>query len=316
MLQSLPLTARTPAERFDVFKGMIDHTFCPMELDAPRALRLAFEARIDTARLGNLQVVRVSSGPLSVRRRPQDIARIAEPPYLVKFQVKGESLWCQRGAQTHLGPGDFVICSTAEPYSLLFSAEYETLVVVLPEPVMRRVISNPDQFLGRRFSASDADCGLLTNFVADAFARASRLTDQVAQRVEENVLDLLGAVLGARAQPGRLTRGQLLAQIKSYIQTNLHDRNLSPASIGTAFGLSARSVHSLFSSEPMTVARFTRALRIARCRELLDSGARGGALLTDIALRCGFYDLSHMTRCFHEEFGEPPRQYLLRQRAG
>ena len=31
--------------------------------------------------------------------------------------------------------------------------------------------------------------------------------------------------------------------------------------------------------------------------------------LTDIALDCGFYDLSHLSRCFREEFGQTPREF-------
>jgi AraC-like DNA-binding protein len=305
------MAARQPRERFDLFKGLVDELFCPMETDAPRAVRESFDARLDAASLGVVQLVRVATSQISVRRRAEDIARIADPPYLVKFQLKGESLWSQRGREVHLKSGDFVICSTAEPYCLSFSGEYEMPVLVVAESTMRRLTSNPDQFLGRRMSGDEADCGLLSSFVAQIAARMHKLPELMVHRVEANVLDLLGGVLSVRAHHGAMSREQLLAQIRVYIQDHLHDRNLGPATIASAFGISTRLVHTLFQAEPLTVGCYIRKLRVASCRRALESADPARISLTDLALQWGFYDLSHMTRCFRDEYGEPPRRFLL-----
>lgn len=313
MYHSYPITARQPRERFDLFKGLVDELFCPMEMDAPRAVRDSFDARLDAANFGSVQLVRVATSPVRVRRRGEDIARIADPPYLVKFQLKGESLWSQRGREVHVRPGDFVICSTAEPYCLSFFGEYEMPVLVVAESSMRRLTSNPDQFLGRRMSGDEADCSLLCSFVAQIAARMHKLPELMVHRVQANVLDLLGAVLSVRAHHGAVSREQLLAQIRVYIQDHLHDRHLGPATIAGAFGISTRLVHALFEAEPSTVGRYIRKLRVASCRRTLESANPARISLTDVALQWGFYDLSHMTRCFRDEYGEPPRRFLLHQ---
>ncbi len=314
MYHSYPIATRPQRERLDVFKGLVDEVFCPMQLDAPAAIRNIFDARVDSANLGSVQLVRVATSQLSVRRRPQDIAHIDNPPYLVKFQLKGEALWSQRGKEVHAHPGDFVICSTAEPYSLTFRGAYEMPVLVVAESIMRRLTPDPDQFLGQRMSGADADCGLLTSFVAQIVARMDKLLPAIAQHVEANVLDLLGAVLNARAQHSAITREQLLAQVKAYIRDHLHDHQLGPVSIGTAFRISTRQVHAIFETEPATVARYIRTQRVAACRRMMESADLARLSLTDIALHWGFYDLSHMTRRFREEYGHPPRQFLMRQR--
>ena len=314
MYQSYAIADSRPRERFDSFRALVNDVFCPMEVDSQRTVRDAFDARVDAVDLGNVKLVRVSTNPLQVRRRPQDIAHITASPYLVKFQLKGESLWSQRGRQVHARPGDFVIASTAEPYSLTFCGDYEMPVMVVPEAIMRRLTPDPDQFLGQRMAAEEADCGLLSSFVAQIVARMNQLSEPMVRRIEANVLDLLGAVLSARARPGSLTREQLLAQVKAYIQDHMHDRGLGPAAIGAAFGISTRSVHMLFETEPMTVGRYIRAQRIAACRRTLEAQELAHASLTDVALQWGFYDLSHMTRCFRDEYGEPPRRYLLLKR--
>lgn len=297
-----------------MFHGLVTQLFCPMHVGIEREMRDCFNAKLETVSLENTHIVQVSTSALVVRRRPQDIAHIDDPPYLVKFQMKGESLWSQRNREIHLKPGDFVVASTDEPYSLTFKNYYEMPVLVVPRSVMGRLTPEPDRFLGVRLSGEDADCGLLSSFVGQAVARMSLLSGHMARRVEVNILDLLGGVLNERAQRGPLTRAQQLAQIKQYIADHLHDRELTPASIAAHFGLSTRSVHAIFESEELSIGRYIRKLRVEGCRRAVESAEYGRRSLTDLALLWGFYDLSHMTRCFREEYGVPPGKFVSRSR--
>lgn len=311
MFRSYPIVERSQRERIDYFKGLVDDVFCPMDVDPPRSARESFAARVDSAQFGGVQLVRVASGAMSVRRRAEHIARIPRPPYLVKFQLKGESLWSQRGREVHARPGDFVICSTAEPYSLTFQGDFDMPVLVVPGNTMRRLTPDPDQFLGRRMAGHEADCGLLSSFVAQIVTRMHALPEPFVHRVEANVLDLLGAVLSARTRGTNLSREQHLAQVKAFIQDHLHDRDLGATTLAKAFSVSTRLIHALFETETMTVGRYIRALRVRGCRNALQAADPKRVSLTDLALQWGFYDLSHMTRCFREEYGEPPRRFLL-----
>jgi AraC-like DNA-binding protein len=198
------------------------------------------------------------------------------------------------------------VVSTAEPYRLEFRSEYETPVLALSAATMRRLTRDPDQFLGIRMSGEDADCGLLSSFVGQAVSRMHRLREPMISRVEANILDLLGAVLTARETPGVVGAPQQRARIQAFIREHLRDRSLGPATIASAFGVSTRHVHALFEEEPMTVARLIRHERVHACRRALEAGPHD-ASLTDLALSWGFYDLSHMTRSFREEFGMTPR---------
>lgn len=314
MYQSYPIASQRPSERFDFFQGLVDQVFCPMYLEPDRKLRASFDARVEAVTLESTHMVRVSTSPMTVTRRAQDIARIDDPPYLVKFQMQGESLWRQRGREVHSRPGDFIIGATGEPYSLTFKGYYEMPVLVVSQSVMRRLTPDPDQFLGVKMSGEDADCGLLSSFVGQVVARMSKLPEQMAKRVEVNILDLLGGVLSARAQKGPVTRSQQLAQMKTYIANHLGDRHLTPALIGGAFGLSTRSVHVIFEAEGVSVGKYIRELRVAACRRAIESAEAAQWSLTDLALSWGFYDLSHMTRCFREVYGQPPSQFLPRNR--
>ncbi len=302
-------------ERFDYFQSVVDTVFCPMHVQPKSAARESFRGGVEAATLGSVRLARVATSACAVRRRVGDVGRIAQAPYLVKFQLKGESLWTQRNREVHLQPGDFVIASMAEPYSLVFQDDYEMPVLALSPDTMRGLTRDPDRFLGVRMAGEDADCGLLSSFIAQVVVRMSRLREPMISRIEANILDLLGAVLSARSGNGAPTPVQQLGQIKAYIQTHLHDRRLSPAMIGAAFSMSTRRVHALFETEPVSVGRYIRARRLDACRSLLlDDATRAGRSLTDVALDCGFYDLSHMSRCFREQFGSSPRDFCASER--
>lgn len=314
MYENYPIAHVPTAERFDYFQGLVDELFCPMECDADVATA-PFQASLAAADLGELRLACVSTTAVRVRRRRRDIARISDAPYLVKFQMSGEALWSQRGNDVHLRPGDFVICSTAEPYSLEFDGPYKMPVLAVAETTMRHLTPSPDQFLGTRMPGEDACCSLLSSFVADVLEKLPKLPAPMAQRIETNILDLLGGVLAARsahAGTERQCATALLEHMKGFVRENLRNRRLGPAMLGSAFGVSTRYVHKLFATESITLTRFVRALRLEACRKMLDDPETSTMSITDIALHWGFYDLSHMTRSFREAYGVAPREYRLK----
>ncbi|HZD52763.1 MAG TPA: helix-turn-helix domain-containing protein [Woeseiaceae bacterium] len=296
-------------ERFDHFLSVIDQVFCPMHC-APEDGAERFAAKLDAVDLGVLRLARISTSPVAVTRRPRDIARIEDPPYLLKFQIRGEARWSQRGREVYLHPGDFVIASTAEPYRLDLRVPYQMLVVAVPGTTMRRLSGDPEQFLGRRMPAEDAACGLLSSFVVQAAGRLPRLPEAMAERVQTNVLDLLGGVLDARARtPVDRSPDAQRRRIKRFIEQNLRLRHLGPEMIAGKFGISTRYLHKLFAREEHTVAQYIRTERLRACRRALADPVCADTSITDIALQWGFYDLPHMTRCFREVYGVTPKEF-------
>lgn len=314
MYQSFPIGTIRQEERFDYFLSVIDEVFCPMHC-APGGSADRFIAKLDAAELGGLRLARISTSPVAVSRRPRDIARLKDPPYLLKFQIRGEARWSQRGREVHLRPGDFVIASTAEPYRLDLLVPHEMLVLAVPGATLRRLASDPEQFLGRRMPAEDAACGLLSSFVVQAARRLPRLPEAMVERVRTNVLDLLGGVLDAHGStPADRSREAQLRRIRRFIEQNLRLRHLGPEMIAQAFGVSTRYVHKLFADEEHTVTRLIRTGRLQACHRALADPACAGMSITDIALQWGFYDLPHMTRCFREAYGITPKEFRRSKR--
>ena len=310
MYQSLPVAAVPQFERFDYFQSVVDQVFGTMQVQPGAGCGSSFAGAVEVADLGSVRLARVATSACKVNRRREDVARVTDACYLVEFQLQGESYWRQRGREVHLRPGDFVIASMAEPYSLSFRDHYEMPVLALSSATMRDLTGNPDRFLGVRMMREDADCGLLSSFVAQVVARMPQLREPMISRIEANILDLLGGILSTRSRDGGVTPSQQLGQIKAYIHSHLHDRRLRPAMIAAAFSISIRQLHSLFKLEPLTLERYILRLRVHASRQQLQAtGSASEQSLTEIALGCGFYDLSHMSRSFREEFGVSPLAY-------
>ena len=310
MYQAFPLTEVPQREKFEHFSGLVDEVFCPMHCQPNFASTASFDARIEAMDLGNIKLARVTTTPLVVRRRKQDIGRMCDAPYLIKFQLQGEAFWSQRNKDVHLRPGDFVICSTSEPYALRFDGPYQMPVLAVAEQVMRRLTPDPDQFLGRRMPRDDAACGLLSSFVAQVVQRMPTLPESMIARVETNILDLLGGVLSSHAATNaqtHLSREQHISNIRGFVRDNLRNRRLGPAMLAQAFGVSTRYVHKIFAEESLTLNRYIQSMRLDACYQSLIDPKFAHFSITDIALYWGFYDLPHMTRCFKKTYGATPK---------
>jgi AraC-like DNA-binding protein len=310
MYKLFPLADVPPREKFDRFVELVDEIFCPMQCLPYSEAAGSFDARIEARDLGNIHLAQVRTTPVRVSRRRQDIGRMCDSPYLIKFQLRGRAFWSQCGKVVHLRPGDFVICSTSEPYTLHFDGPYQMPVLVIAEPIMRRLTPDPNQFLGRRMSRDDAACSLLCGFVAQVVQRMSALPEPMIERVETNILDLLGGVLSAHSRTrvqAHVPREQSVRNIKGYVKANLRNRRLGPEMIAKAFGVSTRHVHKIFAEESLTLNRYIRSLRLEACYQSLTEPKFAHLSITDIALYWGFYDLPHMTRCFRKTYCTTPK---------
>ncbi|MEM9531558.1 MAG: helix-turn-helix domain-containing protein [Pseudomonadota bacterium] len=313
--QSFPLADVRPSRRFENFSELVSELFSPARCTLPRRPAAEFRCAVETADLGQLKVANVSSGALKVDRLPRHIAQIDVPTCMVKFQIHGHAVLKQRGREAQLSPGDFVLCSNAEPYHLNFDGPYQVAVLAIPTPRLKNLVRNVDDLLGLRMPAADPSCALVSEFVASVTGKIHQLPEAMVQRVENNILDLLIGAIATRCRTSggeRLSARQTLEAIKRYIENNLCDRSLGPVAIAHQFGISTRYLHKLFSSEPETVTRTIRSRRLnASCKMLLDP-RQEHLSITEIALHWGFYDLSQMTHAYQERFGLSPSSMRAR----
>lgn len=314
MLQTLSVNHLPAHERFDVFGDMVNQTFFPMGC-TPARQSCSFEGEIHTQQLNQLGLAVVTSSAIQAYRRQSHIGYASDAMYLVKIQMEGQGRVRQRGQEAYLEPGDFVLCSSCEPYELHFPDHYRQLVISLPQPVLDEYVQHPQQYLGRRMEASVGANGLFTGFVASIGARLESLSPQLIQRLEANVVDLLTTSLShldnlpATQEALGCKREEHLCRIKGFIRNHLHDERLSPSWIADHLGISTRYLHMLFEDQGESVSRCIWRTRLYACRAALADPERQQWSVSEIAYQFGFSDASHFSRMFKGQFGEAPARY-------
>ena len=302
-------------QRLECFDHMVSDTFFPMHCQPLRGFDGEFAGQIETQQLGRVGLAAIKSSPLDVYRNRSHIGRASEAVYLVKVQVKGESLVKQRGREAYLCPGDFTLCLSSEPYELHFKSDYSQVVLSVPQPLLEECVRHPEQHLGVRMNSQVGANGLFSQFVTSIGARLNELDGVLAQRLEANVIDLLSTTLGHAQEMQKhdlLNSGvkrEYLQRIKSFIRTHLHDERLCPAWIAASQDISTRYLHMLFEGEGKSISRYIQRLRLESCKAALEDRDFSDYSVSEIAYRLGFNDASHFSRVFKACFGQSPARY-------
>jgi AraC-like DNA-binding protein len=127
---------------------------------------------------------------------------------------------------------------------------------------------------------------------------------------ESLLLSVLARLITDHIVDGRALRGVgrehvAIARAMEWLDANC-EQNVSIRALAEVAGLSpyylVRAFHRQVGVPPH---RYQTILRVNRARKLLTSGLA----LSDVAYRTGFYDQSHLTRCFKRTLGVTPGRY-------
>lgn len=101
---------------------------------------------------------------------------------------------------------------------------------------------------------------------------------------------------------------EFLEKAIDYVIANLQDPQLSVDSIAALFNLSRMQAYRKIKAlTGKSVVEFIKMVRMKQAIKLMDSHK---LTLSEIAFEVGFNSASYFTRCFKEEFGKTPSEYL------
>ena len=104
-------------------------------------------------------------------------------------------------------------------------------------------------------------------------------------------------------------REALHDRIRTYVARNLRDPQLSIEGIARALHCSRRHLYNAFADDEVTLAGYIQRQRLEACVRELRDGDRGLRPITEIALSCGFSNLSHFSRVFRHHTGMSPSDF-------
>ncbi|MBT2521075.1 helix-turn-helix domain-containing protein [Arthrobacter sp. ISL-28] len=298
------------AVSFDHWKHLVAESFVP--LAARTADVDGFRGQMRSRVLDRMSVVEVTATSHEVHRTPALIAQAGERYFKLNLQLEGTGLLIQDNREALLRPGDLAIYDTNRPYTLAFEEEARMMVVMFPCDAL----SLPSDYVGQlaavRMAGSAGLSGIVGQFIRQLSENLEVLSGPSGSRLATNALDLVSTMLHAEMDivPDRMKPQALLAvSVREYIEANLSDPMLSPASIAAAHFISTRHLHNVFHESGTTVASWIRSQRLEGARRELRDPLHAGKSVGAVAAGWGFLDAAHFSRTFRDAFGVSPRDW-------
>jgi AraC-like DNA-binding protein len=283
-------TAVNPQERFEYWRDAARHLFLPFRVE--REDIGPFQARSWMYDLCGIKITRTVSDPTVVIRTARDIAERDPESLTVVVSLRGHTTGRQADRTSSWGPGDITLWDSSKPYMTKALGPATVLTFALPKSMLRRDAARLSTQTALPIEATSCRSGLVRPYLC---------------RLAESLLSLV-PVLYASANPV-LPGADLLLQVKSYIEHNLSDAQLNADQVSQAHFISRRYLYRIFEAEQVGVSEWIRLRRLQQCASDLVDPARAHESVFGIALRWGFANPAHFSRCFRATYGLAPREY-------
>jgi AraC-like DNA-binding protein len=306
-----------PHRRLEYWNDLTGTAFTPLVTDPVD--RHAFIGRLTRTQVGQIRLAEARSEPAVVRHSRQHVARAREAVFMLCLQLDGMSVNRQQGRESILRYGDFHLLDSSRPYEVSFEQSNRMLVLSIPQPDLARRMPNPESVVAIPMSGRAGVAGLLSSLLCN-FWQQRRTGDEtyLSPRFSEAVLDLIAsayATITAAAPDSSSIAIARREQIRSYIETHLHDPALTPGKVAAAVHLSPRRLHQLFEADGETVGAYILRRRLEECARAMVDLAQRSRTVTEIAFLHGFNNASHFGRVFRERYNSTPSDYRRRATA-
>lgn len=292
-----------PADRARYWNEVVERALKGTFINVPSG---DFQGSMLTWRLGEIDLIRTNSNRTVVSRTalPQEDERV-----ILHLQCRGSSEHAQRQVECALQPGDFVLASPHEPYSINLSG-HEMFVVEFPRRPLAERFPSVDDALMRRMCGASLGGRVFHDFLLSLWQQGARAIDDAEWEAGMNSVfyDLVALAMRGAEHPST-THGDadLSQKILSVIAANIDDPGLRTASLAKACHISVRTVQNIFATMGTTPTAYILEKRMHRASERLV--ARPDASITEIAFELGFNDSGYFSRCFRQQFGTAPRDW-------
>ncbi|WP_037782668.1 AraC-like ligand-binding domain-containing protein [Kitasatospora purpeofusca] len=311
-------TTSVPAEqRFDLWCDLIGRSVAPVRVRSRHTSN--FLADAGSLDLGAVRLTTMSFPPIHSLRTPALIRNSDPEGYELALILDSEMSISQSRQDSRLSTGDFALWSTSLPYEgqgLGGTAGplLRGIVLHLPRSGFPLPSGRVDRVLARALPGRSGAGAVLAAFLRSVVDQAPSLKGPALDRMGTAAWELTAAFLAHhldahdRLPPEARTR-MLLARINAFIEDNLAEPALSPASVAVHHGISVRTLHYLFRQQRETVSATIRSRRLARCHAALSDPALRALPVHAIGARWGFTDAATFSRSFRSAYGITPAEH-------
>ncbi|HWH26377.1 MAG TPA: AraC family transcriptional regulator [Pseudolysinimonas sp.] len=300
----------TTAETVHEWQELASRSFVPLECHTPAA---EFRGSLDSVTLAaGVSISDISSDGAVITRTPRLAARAGSDDLHLTLHLNSSGLIHNSAKSVAVGPGSVSVYATDKPYQLDYSAPQQHMIVVQ--------MSRSELELPRATIESAATSMAMTHtpartvfvsFVRTLVSTFDTLDEHMRQDYSRVLSELAGTMLRSSETGRRLVPGSsesLLYTIQEFVRDHAHSAELTPDDIAQAHFISRRKLYDLFAHIDTTPAAYIRDERLRNAAQLL-TDAPGRLPVSEIAVVCGFGDVTTFTRAFRKQFGMTPRDW-------
>ncbi|WP_405752679.1 helix-turn-helix domain-containing protein [Streptomyces sp. NBC_00012] len=218
-----------------------------------------------------------------------------------------------REAQPSPAAGDLVLLDALRPEHLVRGNEF--VFFRIPCCYLGIAQAEVRHLTGLQVSGAGGVAALVSKFLAALIGEDGLWNSMNGKRLALNAVDVIALLVAELLAPYRSDStengSEMLARIRSYIEENLMDPDLSPESIARAHHISVRYLHKLFQGDGTTVSTHVRQRRLAACRLDLGRLPNRRRSVAAVAQSWGFASPSHFSRLFRQTYGESPSEWQV-----
>ncbi|GAB3261342.1 AraC-like ligand-binding domain-containing protein [Kineosporia babensis] len=264
-----------------------------------------FRGRMVNGHLGPVQLAGFETPPGDCIRDPEILRPEDQQLCQVDLILAGEVQVEHEGRNSRLNPGDFVVTDPSRPVRIR-STRSSHLSVLIPRTMLEHRTRDLGNAAGKRLSGAHGSGALLIPLVQAAVRSIDTFTEPEASRTASVLADVLSSALTGQLENQSTPEEVLRVRVRAYIDAQLPEPGLNPASVAAAHHISLSRLHKLFRDQPHTVAALIRRRRLEKCRSEL---VRAGAGVAAVGARWGFTDPAHFSRAFKAAYGTSPRDF-------
>jgi AraC family transcriptional activator of tynA and feaB len=276
----------------------------------------SYRGSIHAGCLDSLGVSTFECDACGVDRSARDIARADSDDILLCLQLSGIGHFHQDGREGANENGSFLLIDTRRPFSIFFPERVRSITFKIARADLEARLGDVAGLTARAITPVGSVAGLASGFLSMLSERLDAIDGAAASKLVDQALDLVTLAaadeLGQTGTGVSSQRSTALLRLKSVIEAHLRERDLKPAAIAAAAGISVRYANALLSREGSSVERYVLHRRLERCREALEDATQAYRMIGEIAFSWGFSDLSHFARRFRAAYGLTPGDYRRR----
>ncbi len=307
-----------PAQKYQFadiasWQHAIADQFVPLEMQAPGG-RAGFYAKGGIAHFHQCVVAQMTVTPHRLRRLKSAVRQASASHLKVLWPIQGCCRLRYDGREHMVSPQQWTIYETGAEYEIDVGETGTFLALMLHNSQCGGLMPALQRLRGQPLAvAGPASVALAT--LGSLLKEGVSLDRRSEEFLQDTVIALLDCGLrqGSAAPAPPPARPDRLRAIQQFIRDNLADPDLSPDKIASIYGMSRRSLYTMFLDAGNTPAAFMLSTRLVAAVAMFENQAWRNRSVTEVALECGFADMSHFSRVFRQRFGMSPSEWRHRQ---